>query len=166
LCGESEEAGGVRAAGLGMLESLVKKGRMTGTPHVTLVHQNQTEESGEMKRLWEKYQKQVLARTVEMALTLGPTLIWDDRVMILEATLPSHSSPHAPPTRYHVTVGTADESIRPVEGFSLLHRFFRTSPDPLPTPNPDSDHEATRDGQVLSIHLKAVSVNGTLKGLA
>ncbi|OAV89788.1 hypothetical protein PTTG_28563 [Puccinia triticina 1-1 BBBD Race 1] len=70
------------------------------------------------------------------------------------APLAPRPPPASPPTtdRFHVTVGTADEAIRPVEGFDLLHRFFRGSP------------ASSAADQVFSLHVKTVAVEGTLKG--
>ncbi|KAA1064925.1 hypothetical protein PGT21_019376 [Puccinia graminis f. sp. tritici] len=164
-------------AGHQMFTELVKNRRITATPHLTLVHQNQTEESEEMKRLWDEYQGRVLARKVAFGLLLGPKLIWNNRVMILEARVRTQDSATDPaPTsiRYHVTIGTADESIRPVEGFDLLHHFFRSVPPASHSstqPAPSSQTHATLDagkedadraGEVLFLDVKTVSVSGTL----
>ncbi|KAA1064922.1 hypothetical protein PGT21_019322 [Puccinia graminis f. sp. tritici] len=170
-------------AGHKMFTELVKNRRITATPHLTLVHQNQTEESEEMKQLWDEYQGRVLARKVAFGLLLGPKLIWNNRVMILEARVrtqsPGDSATDPAPTsiRYHVTIGTADESIRPVEGFDLLHHFFRSVPhashsstQPAPSPQTHATldagkQDADRAGEVLFLDVKTVSVGGTLKGL-
>ncbi|WAQ90846.1 hypothetical protein PtA15_13A245 [Puccinia triticina] len=142
------------AAGRRMYRQLVETGRLTGRPHLTLVHQNQTRECPQMLRQWEEYQSRVLARATRVALVLGPTLLWNARVMVVEAALSPPPAPASPPTtdRFHVTVGTADEAIRPVEGFDLLHRFFRGSP------------ASSAADQVFSLHVKTVAVEGTLKG--
>ncbi|PLW54477.1 hypothetical protein PCANC_05601 [Puccinia coronata f. sp. avenae] len=177
--GEEEDKKRVRAAGRRFFGELVSNGRITPNPHLTLVHQNQTEESEGMKRMWETCQARVLARKVDMQLQLGPMLIWNDRVMVLEARvsaqsagqLPTDLSPQLESTRYHVTVGTANESIKPVEGFNLLHRFFCTTPSTTssssqPTGPTTHGDDVNDDGQVHSIELKTMCVNGTLKGLA
>ncbi|KAH9444787.1 hypothetical protein Pst134EB_025046 [Puccinia striiformis f. sp. tritici] len=164
-----------------MFDELVKNKRITPTPHLTLVHQNQTEESEEMKRLWDEYQKRVLQRKVNIRLKLGPKLIWNNRVMIVEARVLAESREdsmtdtltEAGKTRYHVTIGTANESIRPVEGFDLLHCYFGTgksspassSTQPiLPTSTPDGA-VAVDGGEICSIDVEIACVNGTLKGL-
>ncbi|POW15528.1 hypothetical protein PSTT_02102 [Puccinia striiformis] len=117
-------------------------------------HQNQTEESEEMKRLWDEYQKRVLQRKVNIRLKLGPKLIWNDRI----------------PCHYW----TANESIRPVEGFDLLHCYFGTGKSPpsssstqpiLPTSTSDGV-VAVDGGEICSIDVEIACINGTLKGLS
>jgi hypothetical protein len=103
--------------------------------------------------------------------------------MILEARVRTQSpedfatDPAPNSIRYHVTIGTADESIRPVEGFDLLFHFFRSEPpashsSSQPAPSPQTPAtldagkgDADRAGEVLFLDVKTVSVDGTLKGL-
>lgn len=199
--------------GLRYVEELRENHRIIPTPHITLVHENQIQEPANdpdherMKSLWDHCKSLVLNNQPQIRLELGPNLIWNDRVMVIEArlmeaseqlvhgssaqsaiaalsdprprssarsTIPStdrdldreDGSENDRPTacRYHVTVGTSDKSIRPIEGLHLFNRFFSNPPPP--------DHRLDHDGQRLEVdeHIRFVDVDpirvhGTIKGL-
>jgi len=125
---------------------LVKSSRVELHPHVTLVHQvelqSQDPEFKEKKRvLWDKYEEMVQhatregstpedKQTLEVELTLGPKLVWNDRAMSIEVS--SLSQPESDSTislvedrSAHITVGTRASDIRPIEGKFLMEKALK-----------------------------------------
>ena len=125
---------------------LVKSSRVELHPHVTLVHQvelqSQDPEFKEKKRvLWDKYEGMVQhatregstpedKQTLEVKLTLGPRLVWNDRAMSIEVS--SLSQPESTSTislvedrSAHITVGTRASDIRPIEGKFLMEKALK-----------------------------------------
>ncbi|KAK4057376.1 tRNA ligase [Microbotryomycetes sp. JL221] len=97
--------------------------------------------------------------------TLGPRIVWDKRAMTIEVSafepinddqakqgeieMPGQGeSRHA-----HVTVGTRDDNIRPVEGKWLLESLIK------------GDNRTRDGGQIHCIEMEPVKVKGTLAGL-
>ena len=110
-------------------------------PHVTLVHEKELElaedgsseaASERAKALWEKCQKlsnRMGDSNVTATVTLGPLLVWDGRAASIQVSsveyagtnvdsqdLPDNDDKHL----YHITIGTLNKEIRPIEGRWLL----------------------------------------------
>lgn len=110
-------------------------------PHVTLVHEKELElaedrsntaASERAKALWEKCQKLSNGlgdANVTANVTLGPLLVWDGRAASIQVSsveysgtnvnqqdLPDNDDKHL----YHITIGTLNKEIRPIEGRWLL----------------------------------------------
>ncbi|KAK4052810.1 tRNA ligase [Microbotryomycetes sp. JL201] len=122
--------------------------------------------------LWNKYSNMVKqaeqhgSQTLEVDVTLGPRIAWDKRVMTIEVS--GLDSAHAVPgagndgiempgqgddRHAHVTVGTRDDKIRPVEGKWLLEALLR-------------GEKQTKDGgEIRFVEIEPVKVKGHLAGL-
>lgn len=140
-------------------QALVLSDRVEKHPHVTLVHENEVkppvasasaDETSLHKLksdLWARYasltqraESEGRSDLLEVKITLGPRIVWDDRAMAVEVSgmeaahpsssdeadrieLPTQGSDRQ---RYaHVTVGTRANEIRPVEGKFLLEAVGR-----------------------------------------
>lgn len=148
--------------------------RIETKPHVTLVHEKELEalEDGSNRseaeyaaKLWEKC-KTVSQRwgedAVTVTLTLGPLLVWDDRAMCIqvsevtyegkdlkEGDVPNDERKES----YHITVGTTNQEVRPVEGRWLLESILKG----------DTISRAGRP--IDKVEMKTVQVKGRVKGL-
>lgn len=115
---------------------LALKDRIEKSPHVTLVHEVELQSDDEdlktsRQALWTHYQHLINdakvegSKSLDIEVVLGPRIVWDSRAMAIEVS--SLSSPErgvlelaAEHRGFHVTVGTTDAAIRPVEGKLLM----------------------------------------------
>ncbi|CAH7682142.1 RNA ligase-domain-containing protein [Phakopsora pachyrhizi] len=122
---------------LDLLNQLNSLNRFTFVPHITLLHTNQVEESSgdELKKSWQFYEQVVSNsgksygdRESLIRLEFGPNLVWNQRVMVVEARVVDGTEGEqirrALGKPLHMTIGTIDESIRPIEGKLLLENFL------------------------------------------
>lgn len=129
------------------------------------------------KALWDRYADLVKkadtagASTLDVSVTLGPKIAWDSRAMAIEVSqlkggsfeieMPSEALqygsggdgdrriPHA-----HVTVGTKEDKIRPVEGKWLLEAVLK------------GEKTTKEGGEITIVDMgKTVTVTGSLAGL-
>jgi len=181
--------------GKSLWNDLVKASRVELKPHVTLVHHVELESRDETFRnkkqvLWDKYEKMVNLATVttngngeqqqsterrvgnqlKVRLTLGPRLVWNDRVMSIEVSSleqPSSSSSSSSEVdetislvedrSAHITVGTRSSDIRPIEGKILMEKALKAT---LSTDDDDDD-----DGKIQEIRIREIKVEARLAGL-
>ncbi|GAA5900734.1 tRNA ligase [Sporobolomyces salmoneus] len=140
---------------------LVKSHRVETSPHVTLVHQLELQSPDPVfqsakQSLWNKYERLVqLAssssesateddrkkKLLEVEVTLGPKLVWNDRVMSIQVSslrqlhpstksdndkeeedLEDESISLVDDRSSHITIGTRSSDIRPVEGKFLMEK--------------------------------------------
>ncbi|KAF5369444.1 hypothetical protein D9758_002719 [Tetrapyrgos nigripes] len=130
-------------------EQLAKGKRITKRSHVTLVHKNSFSTSDGENQGEEEYAKGLWDRSEALhTMSLPPTfefkltnVVWDDRVMtvVVEDLLVQPSSatsdkdqkgaeflkelPDEVRARLHITVGTENDKIPPVEGKALMERW-------------------------------------------
>jgi tRNA ligase len=136
---------------------LKKNGRVAKRPHVTIVHGKFAEKEHE---LWERCMSlHRLAVSPTFKFSLG-SIIWNDRVMAATvenlavdvpdddtnaqefvSTLPRHVQ-----DRLHITIGTRNAQIPPVEAMAMV--------ESLPTGN-----------KVESVKLNGIVLHGRVKGL-
>ncbi|RPA84662.1 tRNA ligase [Ascobolus immersus RN42] len=109
----------------GFYKKLKNTGRIQESFHITLMHKAS---SSQKPKLWESY--------VEKARATGPTLdgllgnakitldkvVWDGRVMTILASILGSDWESANKFA-HITIGTADKSIKPVESNALLTKW-------------------------------------------
>lgn len=156
-------------------DKLKEKNRVDKKPHVTLVHsaelaakegeEEKTEEIAFAKKLWEKCEtitKRWGSDTIDVKLTLGPLLCWDSRAMSIQVSHVEYSgagvkAEDVPSDErkdsYHITVGTLDNEIRPIEGKWLLEAAMRGETE-------------SKAGETISIvHMPTKEVTGRIRGL-
>lgn len=150
--------------------TLLAKDRINKSPHVTLVHEMELKSPDEAFRAarqatWDQYVQLVRdAKThgsdsLVVELALGPRIVWDDRVMSIEVsgmrseagtemglgTLVGRS--------LHVTVGTREEDVRPIEGKLVLEAV-------------EKGETTTREGGIIHVReMEVVQCRGRLTGL-
>lgn len=156
-------------------DKLKEKNRIEKRPHVTLVHKTElTAKEGEAenskeiafaKMLWEKCEtitQRWGSDTVTVKLTLGPLLCWDSRAMSIQVSrveyggisvktedMPSDERKDS----YHITVGTLNQEIRPIEGKWLLQAAM-------------SGETKSKAGETISVaHMPTMEVSGRIRGL-
>jgi len=125
---------------------LKKNDRIEKKPHVTLVHERELELAKDGSNaadveyatmLWERC-KAVEARwgedAVQVTLTLGPLLVWDGQAMSIQVSDVQYGGSDVKKedmpcdkrkNSYHITVGTLNQDIRPVEGKFLLENAMK-----------------------------------------
>ncbi|KAI6021729.1 RNA ligase-domain-containing protein [Pisolithus microcarpus] len=128
---EAEEIPEVRKA---FWHKLVANKRVTDRPHITIVHRKNLPEQSPVWELCEALHR--MPRPPFFAFNLA-YLLWNDRVMALVATESDGNAgvnrgsslvsqlPHQTRDLLHVTVGTADSSIPPVEAMALVEAWKR-----------------------------------------
>jgi tRNA ligase len=157
-----------------ILQQLRSRTRVEKKPHVTLVHENMLElvENGSNRAnveaattLWEKCKKAAQRfgdDVVDVTLTLGPLVVWDSRAMSIQvsaveyggtkvdpADLPSDEHKHS----YHITVGTLEEDIRPIEGKWLLESALK------------GEQTSRAGAKIERAEIAEVQVRGRIRGL-
>ncbi|KAI5476406.1 tRNA ligase [Pseudohyphozyma bogoriensis] len=149
-------------------DAISKAGRIEQNPHVTLVHEVELQSSDEefkkaKKELWDHYVKTVEgtktagADSVAIEVTLGPRVVYDSRAMSIEVS--NISSKVDGVLRLegkksaHVTVGTLENDIRPVEGKLLFDALA------------DGKTESEKGGEIHVKEMEVVKCRGVLKGL-
>ncbi|KAG0144313.1 hypothetical protein CROQUDRAFT_47484 [Cronartium quercuum f. sp. fusiforme G11] len=121
-------------------EFLIRK-RFTTVPHITLLHSSElSNASGTgsemgLKDLWSHYRAQAVSNHLnkyEVEVTIGPKIVWNDRVMAIEVSglgpeervrwndRPRTLHDHQP----HISVGTLSNEIRPIEAGLLLDKVL------------------------------------------
>jgi tRNA ligase len=108
--------------------------RVEPNPHITLVHSAELvptpsptplelELQATRQGLWDYFTTLTLdplSPLLEVTLTLGPKIVWDDRAMAIEVSSLSSPSSSLPAAlgkfHAHITVGTIENSVRPIEG--------------------------------------------------
>ena len=140
----------------------LKKGKMVAVkPHVTIVHRKEIAES---KRLWERCEKWVdEAPRLEFWLHMTH-VVWDGRVMALVVESVTPASPEDEVAqkfvsdlseeergRFHVTVGTRDAAVSPVEAKTLV-KGWRAG-------------EENKELKSLSLGPKGVTIKARISGL-
>jgi len=153
--------GGAHAKAKEAFESLKKGGRVTKRPHVTVVHSKSLPEE---KNLWDECtQLNGLGEPPLFKGRLG-NLVWNDRVMALtvddldvDAECGAAAGKaflqglHRDLTgRLHITVGTTDPSILPVEAKDLVEAFRKGN---------------DVGKSIHSVQLEDVTLRGRIKGL-
>lgn len=160
---------------ISFFKKLKDTNRIEKRPHVTLIHEKELEmpEDGSRtieevdfcKDLWEKCRvasSKWGTETVEVTLTLGPVLVWDERAMSIQVSrveyvgnnvkkedLPSDQRKES----YHITVGTLNQEVRPIEGKSLLESALK-------------GEETSRAGKKMTtIQMDSIEVKGRIRGL-
>jgi len=160
-----DEAEDVPVNGRAFWRALVGDGRVTNRPHVTFVHKHNL--PGQME-LWERCRDiHLMSGPPFFSFNLGH-LLWNDRVMALTVEDFSLAAPDDSADAHpghegqvfvsqlhedirnvlHITVGTADRDIQPVEAKALV--------------------EAWRKGErtgIGSLEIEGVSAKGRIKGL-
>lgn len=155
---------------------LREKGRIEKKPHVTLIHEREleappeptsgsTEELEFCKELWERCKKisQLWGEeSITVTLTLGPTLAYDGRSMSIQVSNLAYSGLNLDPRiipsdkrkdSYHITVGTANNEIRPVEGKWLLEAALK-------------GEQVSQPGEkIRTLQIEPVEVKGRVKGM-
>ncbi|KAK9459644.1 RNA ligase-domain-containing protein [Lipomyces oligophaga] len=100
---------------------LLENKRVQSEFHVTLMH---VSESKIQEDIWEFYVKKVEAGALaEYSFDItGKSIIWDSRVMLVEVHLTAKDTgiPLSPTQKFHITIGTAETLIKPVEAGLLL----------------------------------------------
>lgn len=160
---EAEEIPEVRKA---FWHKLVANKRVTDRPHITIVHRKNLPEQSPVWELCEALHR--MPRPPFFAFNLA-YLLWNDRVMALvvedfglatesvgnagaEASQSGSSLvsqlPHQTRDLLHVTVGTADSSIPPVEAMALVEAWKR----------------GNRNG-INSLEIEGLSARGRIRGL-
>ncbi|GAA5948367.1 hypothetical protein JCM3765_001389 [Sporobolomyces pararoseus] len=142
---------------------LVRASRVETKPHVTLVHQIELQSTDpilkqEKQTLWNKYEKLIekaqneseTEKLLQVELTLGPRLVWNDRAISIEVSALHQPRPQSatPPNSLnstaatleeeeggkislvsdrsaHITVGTRSSDIRPIEGKFLMEKALK-----------------------------------------
>lgn len=121
-------------------EHLVAQERVTGRPHVTIVHKNSLPAEGE---LWERCTGLHRMQSPPLFKFKLGHVVWNKRVMAVtvddievDSTITSEDPsqeghefvsklPHDVRDRLHITVGTKDSKILPVEGMHLVQEWKR-----------------------------------------
>ncbi|KAK9465356.1 RNA ligase-domain-containing protein [Lipomyces arxii] len=116
-------------ADLSFFEQLRSSSRIQQEFHVTLVHFNECTAS---MATWDFYYERMLAGKLGDIfgdVTLE-SICWDTRVMCVTAAVQVRSGTNLEkvpiiPKNFHITIGTADASIKPFESTILLEKFAR-----------------------------------------
>lgn len=152
-----------------LLEHLLLSDRIIKSPHVTLVHEAEVKSADEAvakvhKLRWDHYAQLVKAATkagsdsLVVELTIGPRLVWDDRAMSLEVSALTSAAGTSLQLAVdgrsaHITVGTKEEDIRPVEGKLVLEAALR------------GDKTTELGGEIHVLEFEPVKVRGRIAGL-
>lgn len=156
-------------------DTLKEKNRVEKRPHVTLVHNAElTTKEGEKenpkdlaysKMLWQKCEtitKRWGSDAVNVKLTLGPLLCWDGRAMSIQVSKVEYSGTNVNPDdmpdddrkgSYHITVGTLDNEIRPIEGKWLLESAMK------------GDTISKGNQTIKTAEIPTIEVSGRIRGL-
>lgn len=167
-----------------MWEHLKMKARITQRPHVTVTHSKSRESEGEVWDACERFMEMTTEGTPPFfEFDLGH-LVWNERVMTLtvenlrvkegggeEAAVEFLSKlPEDVKLRLHITVGTKEPNIPPVEAKDLIQawRSFTTDTASPTISEKGKEKETTtggNEGKVEAIALTEVNARGRLKGL-
>lgn len=136
-----EHRNSLSSADVAFFDKLRKAGRIEKKPHVTLVHEaeltlkedkSNAAEVDRAMNLWGKCNKASRLsgdEAVTATLTLGPLLAWDGRAATVQVSQLTYSGTNVDPAAmpdddqkhlYHITIGTLNDTIRPIEGRWLL----------------------------------------------
>jgi tRNA ligase len=143
-----------------LFDKLVSANGVERRPHVTLVHNKEvTSEAPDKRELWEK-SKSLAEEDKVVEVKLGPRIFWDERVLAIEASPIAlfsddiHKAAADKRYAHHVTVGTADAEVRPVEGKLILEAFL------------DGKEESAQGGRIHFAEIgETVTVKGRVRGL-
>lgn len=157
------------------LDALKEKNRLEKKPHVTLVHnaelvpkEGEAEDSKDVlwaKTLWEKCEtitKRWGSDTVNVTLTLGPLICWDSRAMSIQVSKVEYSGAGVKAQdvpnddrkdSYHITVGTLNQEIRPIEGKWLLESAMK------------GEKKSKAGETIMTAQMPPVKVTGRIRGL-
>ncbi|KAM0786912.1 hypothetical protein ACM66B_002336 [Microbotryomycetes sp. NB124-2] len=125
--------------------------------------------------LWDRFSNMIKlaeqrgSQSLDVDVTLGPRIAWDQRVMTIEVSALSKSTTSVPGSvaekeeiempgqgddrHAHVTVGTRDDKIRPVEGKWLLEALIR------------GERQTRNGGEIRFVEIEPIKVKGHLAGL-
>ena len=154
---------------------LKEKNRVEKKPHVTLVHnaelvpkEGEAEDSKDVayaKSLWQKCEtitKRWGSDSVTVKLTLGPLICWDSRAMSIQVSKVEYSGPDIEAEdmpdderkdSYHITVGTLNQEIRPIEGKWLLESAIK------------GEKKSKAGEEIMTAQMEPVEVHGRIRGL-
>lgn len=104
---------------------LTNMGRVQPAFHVTLIHRAS---SSEHKELWDDYVAKATAApsfdaVLDKVTIILDKIVWDNRVMAISASLPEDSPWKCVNAIPHITIGTADKAIKPVESNRTLEQW-------------------------------------------
>lgn len=156
-------------------DKLKEATRLEKRPHVTLVHKTElaakegeegnAKEIAFAKMLWEKCEtitKRWGSDSVTVKLTLGPLLCWDSRAMSIQVSKVEYGGISVKPEdmpsderkdSYHITVGTLNPEIRPIEGKWLLENAMK-------------GETKSKAGEDIAIaEMPTIEVTGRIRGL-
>lgn len=157
-----------------LFNHLLTTQRLELHPHITLVHEAELtstdlELSEQAKELWGIYEKRIADASLEgveslqVQIELGPTVIWDDRVMTIQVSIVGDQGTRSNvghiqlgATREgtgHVTVGTFAMEVRPLEGKLLLEKWSK------------GEKEIIEGGKIRSLVIGRSACQGKLGGL-
>ncbi|KZT07913.1 uncharacterized protein LAESUDRAFT_724384 [Laetiporus sulphureus 93-53] len=153
---------GVPASGKWFWDALVQKKRVASLPHITLVHKKSLPEE---TPLWECCKELYLSAAPPLFTFRLGHLVWNDRIMAVTVEdLAVHGDeadpegkgaeflsklPEEAKETLHVTVGTRDQDVPPVEAKDLVSNWKKTG-----------DAEG-----IQSVELKDIWLKGRVKGL-
>lgn len=150
-----------------LFDTLRSTKRIEPSPHITLVHSIELRaEDLELRQsrqeFWDRYASLVEnaaqdgSDSLAVEVTLGPKVVWDSRAMAIEVSgLVSLAGKdiELPKGGAHVTVGTLDPLVRPVEGKWLLDAVGR------------GEEETKEGGRIEVREMERVVCRGRLAGL-
>ncbi|KAK4702767.1 tRNA ligase, partial [Phenoliferia sp. Uapishka_3] len=152
-----------------ILEALILSDRIIKSPHVTLVHEVELKADDvafrtSRKALWDQYvelikgAKQAGSDSLAVQVTLGPRIVWDSRAMSIEVSGMNSAAGSTMQVGIdgrgaHVTVGTIEETVRPLEGKLLLEAALK------------GEKTSALGGEIHMMQVEPVNCRGRLAGL-
>ncbi|KAL8280576.1 hypothetical protein RQP46_006899 [Phenoliferia psychrophenolica] len=148
-----------------ILTSLIADKRINKSPHVTLVHELEVKaDDAKFRPLWTHYADLCKGATTDgsdslvVEVTLGPRIVWDGRTMSIEVSGLKSAAGSAMQLSVdgrsaHVTVGTKEEAVRPVEGKLVLEAAIK------------GEAATALGGEIRILEIAPVQCRGRLAGL-